>query len=60
MCREINLSSSGVKFKDGGFTGNPILFALEQTSSFPLVRFERQVEQIHLVLSILVVIVIHV
>ena len=49
----------GVKFKHGGFTGNPILLSLEQTGSFPLIRFEWQVEQIQLVLSILVVLVVH-
>lgn len=52
---ESNLSSKGVKFKRSRF----ILFTLEQTVSFPLVRFKWQVEQIHLVLSILVVLVIH-
>ena len=35
------------------------LFALEQTGSFPLVRFEWQVEQIHLVLPVLAVLVIN-
>ena len=29
----INLSSKGVKFKHCSFTGNPILFALEQSVS---------------------------
>ena len=42
-----------------GFTGNPILFPLQQTDSFPLLRFEWQVKQIHFVLSILEVLVIH-
>ena len=53
-----NLSSKDVKFKHCGFTGNPILFNLEQSISFPLHRFEWQVEQIHFVLFILVVVVI--
>ena len=44
--------------KHCGFTGYPILFALEQSGSFPLLRFEWQVEQTHFVLSILVVVVI--
>ena len=59
MCGEIYLSSKGVKFKHTGFTGNPILLSLEQTGSFPLIRFEWQVEQIQVVLSILVVLVVH-
>ena len=62
VCSEgkiINLSSIGVKFKRCGFTGNPILFALERTSSFPLLRFDWQVEQIYFVLSILAVVVLH-
>ena len=56
---EIHLSSKGVKFKHCGFTGNPILFALEQTGGFTLFRFDWQVEQINLVLSILAVLVIY-
>ena len=32
---DTNLSSKGVKFKHSGFTGNPILLALEQTCNFP-------------------------
>ena len=53
---EINLSSEGVKFKHCGFTWNP-LFALDQSGSFPLLRFEWQVEQTHFVLSILIAVV---
>ena len=45
--------------KHCGFTGNPILFTLEQTGGFPLLRFEWQVEKIHFVLSTLTVVVIH-
>ena len=50
----LKFSFKGVKFKHCGFTGNPILLG-----SLPLLRFEWQVEQIHFVLSILVVVVIH-
>ena len=52
FCGEIHLSSKGVKFKHCG---------LEQTSSFPLLRFDWQIEQIYFVLSIisLAVVVIH-
>ena len=56
---EINLSSKGIKFKHCGFTGNPTVFALENSGSFPLLWFEWQVEQIHFVLSTLVAVVIH-
>ena len=57
--RKINLSSRGVQFKHCCFIGNPILFALEQTGSFSLLRFDWQVEQIHFVLSIIALVVIH-
>ena len=43
---EINLSSKGVKCKRCGFRGNPILFAVEQTGSFLLLRFDWLVKQI--------------
>ena len=56
----LNLSSKGVKLKHSGFTGNPILLAFEQTGNFPSLKFEWQVEQIHSVLSPLVVPVKHV
>ena len=38
--------------------GNPILFALGQSGSFPLLRFEWQVEQIQFELSTLVLVVV--
>ena len=59
ICRKINLSSRGVQFKHCCFIGNPISFALEQTGSFSLLRFDWQVEQIHFVLSIIALVVIH-
>ena len=37
----------------------PFFFVLEQTSSFPLLRFDWQVEQINFVFSVLAVVVIH-
>ena len=54
---EINLSSKGVKFKRCGFRGNPILFAVEQTGSFLLLRFDWLVKQIRFALSIIAVVV---
>ena len=56
---DINLPYKHVKLKHSGFTGNPILLALEQTGNFPSLRFEWQVEQTHSVLSTLVLPVIH-
>ena len=56
---EINLSFKGVKFKHCGFTGNPSLFTLEQTDSFPLVRFDWQVDQMYFILSTLAVVNVH-
>ena len=59
MRGEINLSFKGVELKHCGFTGNPILLALDQTGSFQLIRFDWQVDQIHFVLSILAIVIVH-
>ena len=56
---DINHFSKGLKLRHSGFTGNPILVALEHNGNFPSLRFEWQVEQSHSVLSTLVLPVMH-
>ena len=51
------LSSKCVKFRRCGFRGDPILFAVEQTGSFLLLRFDWLVKQIRFALSIIAVVV---
>ena len=59
MRGDIILSSKGVKFRHSCFTGKFLLLALEQTSSFPSLRFEWKVKQTHSVLFTLVLPGIH-